>query len=71
MVSAALFGLVVMAKLTIELNESDLDDLIEELTEQRDKVTELWEDSRRLIHEMEDMVDKMKQIVAPFGSEKE
>jgi vacuolar-type H+-ATPase subunit H len=60
-----------MAKLTIELNESDLDDLIEELTEQRDKVTELWEDSRRLIHEMEDMVDKMKQIVAPFGSEKE
>lgn len=56
-----------MAKLTIELNESDLDDLIEELTEQRDKVTELWEDSRRLIHEMEDMVDKMKQIVAPFG----
>lgn len=56
-----------MAKLTIELNESDLDDLIEELTEQRDKVTELWEDSRRLIFEMEDMVDKMKQIVAPFG----
>jgi vacuolar-type H+-ATPase subunit H len=60
-----------MAKLTIELNESDIDELIEELTKQRDKVTELWEDSRRLIHEMEDMVDKMKQIVSPYRTDEE
>ena len=60
-----------MAKLTIELNESDIDELIEELTKQRDKVTELWEDSRRLIHEMEDMVDKMKQIVSPYRIDEE
>jgi hypothetical protein len=60
-----------MAKLTIELNESDIDELIEELTKQLDKVTELWEDSRRLIHEMEDMVDKMKQIVSPYRTDEE
>lgn len=60
-----------MAKLTIELNESDIDELIEELTKQRDKVTELWEDSRRLIHEMEDMTDKMKQIVSPYRTDEE
>jgi hypothetical protein len=60
-----------MAKLTIELNESDIDELIEELTKQRDKVTELWEDSRPLIHEMEDMVDKMKQIVSPYRTDEE
>jgi len=58
-----------MAKLTIELHESDIDELIEELTKLRGQVTELWDDSRRLIYEMEDMTDKMRKIVAPFGGE--
>lgn len=66
MVSPAIFGRILVAKLTIELDENDIDDLIVKVTELRDQATDLWEQSRRLIAEMDDMTAEMRQIIEPF-----
>ena len=67
MVPAAVFGRVLMAKMTLEFDNDDLDELVAELVKLRNRATKLMVRSENMVTDMRKMVDDMENFIHTNG----
>ena len=68
MVPAAVFGRVLMAKMTLEFDNDDLDELVLELVKLWNRATKLMVRSENMVTDMRKMVDGMENFIHTKGS---
>ena len=63
MVQTTVFGRVLMAKMTLEFDNDDLDELVLELVKLRNRATKLMVRSENMVIDMQKMVDDMENFI--------